>query len=77
MSRYLCSGLTFDCQHGPVECEGNMYHACAAAHIREKRLAVEMAACMIRDNMDPEAAARTCAQQLRYECNQAKSFCLP
>ena len=54
-----------------------MYHACAAAHIRERRLAVEMAACMIRDNMDPEAAARTCAQRLRYECNQAKSFCLP
>lgn len=61
------SGLTFDCQHGPVECEGNIYHACAAAHIQERRLAVEMAACMIRDNMDPETAARTCAQRLSVE----------
>ena len=58
------SGLTFDCQHGPVECEGNMYHACAESHIRGR--AVEMAACMIQDNMDPEAAARTCAQRLGY-----------
>ena len=58
------SGLTFDCQHGPVECEGNIYHACAEAHILSRARAVEMAACMINDNMDPEAAARTCAQRL-------------
>ena len=44
-----------------------MYHACAEAHIGDRGRAVEMAACMIQDNMDPEAAARTCAQRLRYE----------
>lgn len=64
-TRVTESGLTFDCQHGPVECEGNMYHACAESHIRGR--AVEMAACMIQDNMDPEAAARTCAQRLGVE----------
>ena len=59
------SGLTFDCQHGPVECEGNIYHACAAAHISDRARGVEMAACMISDNMDPEGAAATCATKLR------------
>ena len=44
-----------------------MYHACAEAHIGDRGRAVEMAACMIQDNMDPDAAARTCAQRLRYE----------
>ena len=44
-----------------------MYHACAEAHIGDRGRAVEMAACMIQDNMDPEAAARTCAQRLRYD----------
>ena len=48
-----------------MECEGNMYHACAEAHIGDRGRAVEMAACMIQDNMDPEAAARTCAKRLR------------
>ena len=42
-----------------------MYHACAEAHIGDRVTRLEMAACMIRDNMDPEAAARTCAQRLR------------
>ena len=48
-----------------MECEGNMYHACAEAHLEDRARAVEMAACMIQDNMDPEAAARNCAQRLR------------
>ena len=56
-----------------MECEGNMYHACAEAHIGERGRAVEMAACMIQDNMDPEAAARTCAQRLRYEESQREN----
>ena len=48
-----------------MECEGNIYHACAAAHISDRARGVEMAACMISDNMDPEGAAATCATKLR------------
>jgi len=57
------AGYIFDCQHGPTECEGNIYHACAAEHISDQETRVKVVACMIENNMVPETAASECAQQ--------------
>ncbi|XP_026838638.1 gamma-interferon-inducible lysosomal thiol reductase isoform X4 [Drosophila erecta] len=48
--------ITFDCQHGPTECQANIYHACAAEMIEDPLLRLEVATCMIMDNRLPEEA---------------------
>merc|ERR1712121_456529 len=46
----------FSCQHGPAECEGNIYHACGAAHIDGDDERMEYIKCMINDNYNPSQA---------------------
>lgn len=46
----------FDCQHGPTECQANMYHACAAEVIDDVLTRLEVVTCMIRDNRNPKDA---------------------
>lgn len=46
--------LSFDCQHGPTECEGNMIHACSIEAIHDTKTRLDMVACMIRDNRNPK-----------------------
>lgn len=48
--------LSFDCQHGPIECDGNRIHACVVDVIVEQHLQVEMASCMIQNNIVPRDA---------------------
>ena len=43
----------FRCQHGPRECQGNTYHACAARYIREEEDRLDYIRCMIEDNYNP------------------------
>jgi len=62
-SKKTDTGYSFTCQHGEVECEGNMYHACVTSMNLGQDQMVDMVACMIQDNMDPQAAANTCARQ--------------
>nr|XP_039148289.1 gamma-interferon-inducible lysosomal thiol reductase isoform X3 [Drosophila simulans] len=50
--------ITFDCQHGPIECQANIYHACAAEIIEDPLLRLEVAACMIMDNHLPQEAMK-------------------
>ena len=52
------SDYSFDCQHGPDECEGNIYHACVSKHVTDTDQMMEMISCMIQDNMEPQYAAR-------------------
>ena len=54
----------FSCQHGPAECEGNIYHACAAAHIKDDDDMMEYVKCMINDNYNPARAALSCSQEV-------------
>jgi len=57
------TGYSFNCQHGEVECEGNMYHACVTVMNLDQEKMVAMVACMIQDNMEPKTAASNCATQ--------------
>merc|ERR1711953_1307927 len=46
----------FDCHFGPRECQGNIYHACAAAKISDSNQLLDYIRCMINDNYDPPRA---------------------
>ncbi|XP_044316669.1 gamma-interferon-inducible lysosomal thiol reductase [Drosophila rhopaloa] len=52
----LDNKVIFDCQHGPAECQANIYHACAAKIIEDPLLRLQVATCMIRDNRLPQDA---------------------
>lgn len=55
--------LTFDCQHGPIECEANIIHACVVEAVHDAKTRLDMVACMIRDNMIPKDAFYRCAKE--------------
>ena len=40
--------ITFQCQHGPAECERNIHHACVVKNVdnRPQNLRAEMVACL-------------------------------
>lgn len=50
--------LSFECQHGPTECQANIYHACAVDIIKDPLVRLEVISCMIRDNRFPQTAMR-------------------
>merc|ERR1712020_133332 len=39
-------GYTFDCQHGPRECAGNIVQGCTVHHIADMMMQVELLNCM-------------------------------
>nr|NP_001163836.1 uncharacterized protein Dmel_CG41378, isoform B [Drosophila melanogaster]EFA98685.1 uncharacterized protein Dmel_CG41378, isoform B [Drosophila melanogaster] len=59
--------ITFDCQHGPIECQANIYHACAAEIIEDPLLRLEVATCMIMDNHSPQEAMNKCTSQINFD----------
>lgn len=63
--------LDFECQHGPIECEGNIVHACTVEMIPDPTLRLNMIACMIMDNMLPKDSFHRCAKE--YDVEEIKS----
>ncbi|XP_055594351.1 GILT-like protein 2 [Uranotaenia lowii] len=59
--------LAFDCQHGPIECEANIIHACVVEAVHDAATRLNMVACMIRDNMIPKNAFYRCAKEYSVE----------
>lgn len=59
--------MSFDCQHGQVECEANIYHACAIESIQEQKILLDMIVCMIKNNIQPKQAMLTCAKENRVD----------
>ncbi|XP_050745665.1 gamma-interferon-inducible lysosomal thiol reductase isoform X10 [Drosophila biarmipes] len=55
--------ISFNCQHGPTECQANIYHACATKIIEDPLLRLQVITCMIRDNRVPQDAMHKCAKQ--------------
>ena len=58
--------ISFECQHGPAECNGNMIHACAihyAPSTGDPTL-LQYLGCMIKDNSDPGKVGKKCAEEL-------------
>lgn len=48
--------LAFLCQHGEIECNANIYHACCIEAIDEPKVLIDVIACMIRNNLLPKEA---------------------
>lgn len=55
--------LSFQCQHGPTECEGNIIHCCAVESIHNTETKLDFIACMIRDNGNPQKAFQRCSRE--------------
>uniref|UniRef100_A0A182XN89 Gamma-interferon-inducible lysosomal thiol reductase n=1 Tax=Anopheles quadriannulatus TaxID=34691 RepID=A0A182XN89_ANOQN len=64
--------LEFDCQHGPIECEGNTIHACVVEAVREPRTRLAMVACMIQNNIMPRDIFYRCAKEHGVEIESIK-----
>ncbi|XP_035726521.1 gamma-interferon-inducible lysosomal thiol reductase-like isoform X2 [Vespa mandarinia] len=59
----------FKCQHGPIECQGNIIHACAIDLIKDQSLLLNYLSCMIKNNIDPENIMEICAQKMNVDSN--------
>ena len=59
--------LSFDCHFGTKECQGNIYHACAVAHIPGAEEQLDYIRCMINDNYDPSEAALRCTREVEVD----------
>lgn len=66
--------LSFECQHGPIECEANRVHACAIENIRDPATRLNLIACMIRDNMIPKDAFNRCAKDFSLDVMDAQKI---
>lgn len=59
----------FKCQHGPIECQANMMHACAIDVIKDQSVLLNFLSCMIKNNMEPINIMNTCAQKMNVDQN--------
>ncbi|XP_015184299.1 PREDICTED: gamma-interferon-inducible lysosomal thiol reductase-like [Polistes dominula] len=59
----------FKCQHGPIECQGNMVHACAIDLIKDQSLLLNYLSCMIKNNIEPIKIMESCAQKMNVDVN--------
>ncbi|XP_042884447.1 gamma-interferon-inducible lysosomal thiol reductase-like isoform X3 [Penaeus japonicus] len=55
--------ITFDCQHGPRECEGNIVHACVTNIIKDEAKQIAIVHCMIDRNEQPMLVGKKCVEK--------------
>lgn len=65
-------GYQFVCQHGPVECQANMIHACSIDVIKNSSVQLQFAGCMIENNIDPIRIMNTCAERISVDLESIK-----
>ncbi|XP_055640909.1 GILT-like protein 1 [Toxorhynchites rutilus septentrionalis] len=53
-SRSINNGEQFECQHGPLECEGNRIQSCVLHQIPDQDRQVSYVACQMNFNADPQ-----------------------
>jgi len=53
----------FSCQHGPTECQGNIYHACSNNYIQDTALKLDFIRCMMLNNYSPRSAVERCGAE--------------
>lgn len=58
--------LSFSCQHGKVECDANIVHACVIDIIKDNALKLNTVSCMITDNRMPLQALFNCLADEDY-----------
>ncbi|XP_068245445.1 gamma-interferon-inducible lysosomal thiol reductase-like isoform X2 [Palaemon carinicauda] len=54
--------FTFECQHGPLECQANMVHACVTNIFKDQTKQLSIVHCMIDKNMQPLVAGQKCVE---------------
>lgn len=59
----------FKCQHGAIECQANIIHACAIDVIQNQSILLTYLSCMIKNNIDPIKIMDTCAQKMNVDHN--------
>lgn len=59
--------LSFECQHGAVECDANTYHACTVEAVQEQNVLLDIISCMIANNFNPKEALISCAQSNHFD----------
>ena len=62
---------TFDCQHGPVECQGNIVQGCTVKYVSDVAMQVELINCMMDANYPP-TAGKHCFQQFGLDYSEVE-----
>ncbi|XP_011860005.1 PREDICTED: gamma-interferon-inducible lysosomal thiol reductase-like [Vollenhovia emeryi] len=65
-------GYQFVCQHGPIECQANIVHACSIDVIEDPSVRLQFVACMIENNIDPIGIMNTCARRISVDLDSLK-----
>ncbi|KYQ47358.1 GILT-like protein C02D5.2 [Trachymyrmex zeteki] len=65
-------GYQFTCQHGPIECQANIIHACSIDVIKDPSVQLQFVACMIENNIDPVRIMKTCAERIPVDLESIK-----
>lgn len=60
-------GYEFVCQHGTIECQANVIHACSIDVIKEPSTRLQFITCMIENNMEPVEIMNTCAADVSVD----------
>ncbi|XP_029161283.1 GILT-like protein 3 [Nylanderia fulva] len=58
------NGYQFVCQHGFVECEANIIHACSIDVIKDPSIQLQFITCMIENNDNPIGIMQECAKRI-------------
>ncbi|XP_074643818.1 gamma-interferon-inducible lysosomal thiol reductase-like [Tubulanus polymorphus] len=63
----------FECQHGPHECEGNLYETCAIHLLKDFHVYFPFLNCLEQYNLDPmESALQKCTKQWKVDLSALK-----
>ncbi|XP_029049434.1 GILT-like protein 1 [Osmia bicornis bicornis] len=60
-------GYEFICQHGPIECEANIIHACSIDVLKNSSIQLEYLSCMIKNNIEPVIIMESCAKKMNID----------
>lgn len=66
--------LDFECQHGPIECEGNIVHSCTVEVVTDPTTRLNLVACMITDNMLPKDSFHRCAKEYALDETESRKI---
>lgn len=63
----------FVCQHGPIECQANIIHACSIDVIKDPSIRLDFLACMIENNINPVEIMNRCAGSILVDLASIKA----
>ncbi|XP_033338466.2 gamma-interferon-inducible lysosomal thiol reductase-like protein [Megalopta genalis] len=60
-------GYKFTCQHGHIECNANIIHACSIDVLKNSSSQLEYISCMIKNNLEPINIMEICARKMKID----------